>query len=203
MTPKQLRNGYIQTDDRILLCTTQDIADSQRVRVKNEEIDYLERNEMDSFESEEARMQFRKEVCRDKLETPFYADRNAPDFFDKPNATCPMHAQLRVLDKHTSAVPNYIHNGDCRLYLQPRDAPTYGEYLDDPTVVSKYETEWKESEFVSKGDGVELYIGLMKSYPNLGYMKKQLQSAVGCDSWPCVITGMYAFYLFLKCCGFY
>ena len=188
VTPRQLRNGYIQTEERILICTTQDIVDKERARVTGEEKSYLDENGLHEFKSEEARMQFRKDVCRDKLETPFYADSNVPDFFDKPNGVCPMHAQLRTLDKHTSAIPNYIHTGDVKLFAVSRNAPTYGQYLEDPNVVTDYDTE--AMDIISKGDALELYSSLMKSYKGLSYMKKQVDSAVACGKWPCVITGM-------------
>ena len=191
VTPRQLREGYVQKVPRILVCTTQDIVDLQRARVKKEEEYHLQQNEMETFETEEARLQFRKDVCRDKLETPFYADYNAPDFFDKPNGTCPMHAQLRILDKHTSAVPNYIHIGDVKLYPEPEDTPTYGQYLEDPNIVIDYEME--EKEIVSKNDGLQLYSRLMRSYTGLAYMKKQVDSAISCGNWPCVITGVFIF----------
>ena len=188
VTPRQLRNGYNQTADRILVCTTQDIVDYERARTNAEESNYLEEKELLAFDSEDARIKFRKDVCRDKLETPFYGDRNVPDFFDKPNGVCPMHAQLRTLDKHTSAIPNYIHSGDIKLFSAPRDILTYGQYLEDPGAAMDIEMD--EKEFISKSDGLQLYSNLMTSYKGLAYMKKQVQSAIGCGNWPCVITGM-------------
>ena len=188
VTPRQLRNGYNQTADRILVCTTQDIVDSERARAKVEEENYLEENGLLRFESEDARIRFRKDVCRDKLETPFFGDGNVPDFFDKPNGVCPMHAQLRTLDKHTSAVPNYIHSGDIKLYPEQRDAQTYGQYLQNPD--AEIDIDMDEKEFVTKREGLELYSSLMGSYKGLSYMKKQVEGAVACGNWPCVITGV-------------
>lgn len=129
ITPSKLEN-YNQTEDRIIICSTPDVVESERERVQAELKKYKYLNNIRNFKSQSQRMEIQKQLCRDVLFTPFYEDSNVKDYFKSINGHCCMHGEVRITCMLCSILGEYIRTGKIVLVKNKRALMTYQQFID-------------------------------------------------------------------------